>query len=339
MSKILRGLRRRLGHEQVVRRVWPKQVIAVLSNVLLSYRPFSQLHIHSMRALQQPTQHFWLCVVCLSVCLSVSVSTLLYRRPPLARLGRRGRKSKPEDSSWSGRRGLCRSLHWNPHLTSPSLTARPVALCSSRCSVPEEYLIGYCITNCTADTLCLENYNLNTSKSYMPAFHPTTLLRFASTRSTMVSREEQVASTSSARCRVTSLTHHLTSSPTQSGIQDVYILSAARTPVGSFGGSLKKVSGPQLGVVALKAALEKGNVKPEQLEEAYFGNVLQGNVGQAPARQVVIGAGCPNTTEATTINKVCASGMKAISLAAQSLALGQRKVMAAGGFESMSQAP
>ncbi|CAO1623286.1 unnamed protein product [Sympodiomycopsis kandeliae] len=124
-----------------------------------------------------------------------------------------------------------------------------------------------------------------------------------------------------------------------SAVNDVYILSAARTPVGSFQGSLKKLTGPQLGVVALKAALERGNVKPEQLEDAYFGNVLQGNVGQAPARQVVIGAGCPSTTEATTINKVCASGMKAITLAAQGVALGDRKVIAAGGFESMSNAP
>lgn len=127
--------------------------------------------------------------------------------------------------------------------------------------------------------------------------------------------------------------------PAQSGINDVYILSAARTPVGSFQGALKKATGPQLGVTALKAALEKGGVKPEQLEEAYFGNVLSGNIGQAPARQVVLGAGCPNRTEATTVNKVCASGMKAIALAAQSVALGQRKVIAAGGFESMSNAP
>lgn len=109
--------------------------------------------------------------------------------------------------------------------------------------------------------------------------------------------------------------------------------------MGSFNGCLKKATAPQLGVTALKAALERAQVKPEQLEEAYFGNVLQGSVGQAPARQVVLGAGCPPTTEATTINKVCASGMKAISLAAQSIALGERKIMAAGGMESMSNAP
>lgn len=112
-----------------------------------------------------------------------------------------------------------------------------------------------------------------------------------------------------------------------------------RTPVGSFNGSLKKVAAPQLGATALKAALERAGVKPDQLEEAYFGNVLQAAVGQAPARQVVLAAGCPDTTEATTINKVCASGMKAISLAAQNVALGQRKIMAAGGMESMSNTP
>lgn len=131
----------------------------------------------------------------------------------------------------------------------------------------------------------------------------------------------------------------LARSQSQSTIHDVYILSAARTPVGSFNGALKKLSAPQLGVTAVKSALERAGVKPEQVEEIYMGNVLQGNVGQSPARQVVLGAGCPDTTEATTINKVCASGMKAISLAAQNIALGQRGIMVAGGMESMSNAP
>lgn len=124
-----------------------------------------------------------------------------------------------------------------------------------------------------------------------------------------------------------------------SSVNDVYILSAARTPVGSFNGTLKKLSAPELGIFAAKAAMERAGVKPEQVEEAYIGNVLQGNIGQAPARQVVLGAGCPTTTEATTINKVCASGMKAISLAAQNIMLGQRGIMLAGGMESMSNAP
>ncbi|GAC93716.1 acetyl-CoA C-acyltransferase [Pseudozyma hubeiensis SY62] len=126
---------------------------------------------------------------------------------------------------------------------------------------------------------------------------------------------------------------------TQTQINDVYIVSAARTPIGSFNGVLKKATAPELGVVAVKAAIERAGIKPDQVEEVYMGNVLQGNVGQAPARQVALKSGCPDTTEATTINKVCASGMKAISLAAQSIALGQRGVMVAGGMESMSNAP
>ncbi|KAJ1022591.1 hypothetical protein NDA16_003580 [Ustilago loliicola] len=124
-----------------------------------------------------------------------------------------------------------------------------------------------------------------------------------------------------------------------SQINDVFIVSAARTPIGSFNGVLKKATAPELGVVAVKAAIERAGLKPDQIEEVYMGNVLQSNVGQAPARQVALKAGCPDTTEATTINKVCASGMKAISLAAQNIALGQRGVMVAGGMESMSNAP
>lgn len=124
-----------------------------------------------------------------------------------------------------------------------------------------------------------------------------------------------------------------------SQINDVFIVSAARTPIGSFNGVLKKATAPELGVVAVKAAIQRAGLKPDQIEEVYMGNVLQGNVGQAPARQVALKAGCPDTTEATTINKVCASGMKAISLAAQNIALGQRSIMVAGGMESMSNAP
>lgn len=102
---------------------------------------------------------------------------------------------------------------------------------------------------------------------------------------------------------------------------------------------MKKVSATDLGVVAAKAAIERANLKPDQIEDAYFGSVLQGSLGQAPARQVVLGSGCPTSTEATTINKVCASGMKAITLAAQNIMLGQRSIMLAGGMESMSNAP
>lgn len=120
---------------------------------------------------------------------------------------------------------------------------------------------------------------------------------------------------------------------------DVVIASAVRTPVGCFNGSLKSVPAVQLGAIAAKAAIEKAGIKPEDVEEAYFGNVLQANSGQSPARQAILGAGCPESTEATTINKVCASGMKSVMMAAQSIKAGDRSVMVAGGMESMSNAP
>ncbi|GAA5822493.1 hypothetical protein JCM10212_002642 [Sporobolomyces blumeae] len=131
----------------------------------------------------------------------------------------------------------------------------------------------------------------------------------------------------------------MSSSAAPSGLRDVFIVGASRTPVGSFQGSLAKVSAVQLGVAAVKGALDASSVKPEQVEDLYFGHVVQANAGQAPARQVVIGSGMPNTTEATTINKVCASGMKAVMLASQNIQTGQRDLMVAGGMESMSQAP
>ena len=113
----------------------------------------------------------------------------------------------------------------------------------------------------------------------------------------------------------------------------------ARTPIGCFNGVLSKVKAPELGIVAVKAALKQASVQADQIEEIYMGNVLQAGVGQSPARQVAIGAGCGDSTEATTINKVCASGMKAIMLAAQNLQTGQRDLMVAGGMESMSNTP
>ncbi|WWC60489.1 uncharacterized protein I303_103062 [Kwoniella dejecticola CBS 10117] len=126
---------------------------------------------------------------------------------------------------------------------------------------------------------------------------------------------------------------------THQSTQSVYIVSASRTPVGAKDGSLATLTAPQLGVVAVKHALEKAGVAPEKVEEVYLGNVVQAGVGQSPARQVVIAAGIPESTDATTINKVCASGMKAIMLASQNIQLGQRGIMVAGGMESMSQAP
>ncbi|GFZ43265.1 acetyl-CoA C-acetyltransferase [Saitozyma sp. JCM 24511] len=121
--------------------------------------------------------------------------------------------------------------------------------------------------------------------------------------------------------------------------QDVYILSASRTPIGSINGTLASLTAPQLGIVAVKHAMERAGIEPKRVEEIYMGNVVQAGVGQSPARQVGIGAGIPDSTDATTINKVCASGMKSIMLASQSIQLGQRGVMVAGGMESMSQAP
>ena len=122
-------------------------------------------------------------------------------------------------------------------------------------------------------------------------------------------------------------------------MKEVYIVSAVRTPMGSFGGSLASISATKLGAIAIKGALAKAGVKPEEVTEVFMGNVLQANVGQAPARQAAIFAGLPNSVACTTINKVCASGMKAIMLGAQSIMTGDNDVVVAGGMESMSQVP
>jgi len=118
----------------------------------------------------------------------------------------------------------------------------------------------------------------------------------------------------------------------------VVIVAATRTPIGSFGGSLASLSATQLGSIVIKSVVEKAGLKPEQVQEVYMGNVLSANIGQAPATQAAIFAGLPSLP-ATTINKVCASGMKAIMLAAQSIALGQNDIVVAGGMESMSNVP
>src|SRR6186997_1465039 len=119
----------------------------------------------------------------------------------------------------------------------------------------------------------------------------------------------------------------------------VFIISAVRTPIGSFGGSLKDLSATQLGAIAIKGALQKAGVKPEQIQDVLMGCVLQANLGQAPARQAAKFAGLPNQVNCTTVNKVCASGMKSIALGAQSILLGDAKVVVAGGMESMSNVP
>src|SRR5471030_1576186 len=121
-------------------------------------------------------------------------------------------------------------------------------------------------------------------------------------------------------------------------MREVVIVSATRTPIGTFGGSLATFSATQLGSFAIKAAVEKAGIKPESIQEVYMGNVMSANLGQAPATQAAIFAGLPYIPS-TTVNKVCASGMKAIMLAAQSIALGQNEIVLAGGMESMSNVP
>jgi acetyl-CoA C-acetyltransferase len=121
--------------------------------------------------------------------------------------------------------------------------------------------------------------------------------------------------------------------------KDVVIVSAARTPIGSFLGGLSSISAPKLGAVAIKGALEKINLSPELVDEVLMGNVVQAGTGQAPARQAAIYAGIPDSVPCTTINKVCASGMKTIMQAAQSIALGDADIIVAGGMENMSLIP
>ncbi|KAH9824671.1 Thiolase, N-terminal domain-containing protein [Melampsora americana] len=128
-------------------------------------------------------------------------------------------------------------------------------------------------------------------------------------------------------------------SQSNSNLSDVFIISAGRSPVGSMSGVLKSLQATELGSQVVKATIDRAGLQPDQIEEIFMGHVLQANTGQSPARQVVIGAGCPSSTEATTINKVCASGMKSIILATQTLQLRNRSIMVAGGMESMSNSP
>jgi len=121
--------------------------------------------------------------------------------------------------------------------------------------------------------------------------------------------------------------------------KEVVIVSAARTPIGSFLGSLSSIPATKLGSIAIKGALEKINLKPEMVQEVLMGNVVQAGNGQAPARQASLGAGIPDTVPCTTINKVCASGMKTVMQAAQSIMLGDNDIVVAGGMENMSLIP
>ncbi|MBI3509907.1 MAG: thiolase family protein [Bacteroidetes bacterium] len=122
-------------------------------------------------------------------------------------------------------------------------------------------------------------------------------------------------------------------------MKEVYIISAARTPVGSFGGALTEVSATQLGATAVKAAVERAKINPEDVNEVIMGCVLQGNLGQAPARQAAKFAGLPDHVQCTTVNKVCASGMKAVVIGAQDIMLGDADIVVAGGMENMSATP
>jgi acetyl-CoA C-acetyltransferase len=122
-------------------------------------------------------------------------------------------------------------------------------------------------------------------------------------------------------------------------MKEVYIISAVRTPMGSFGGALKDISATQLGAIAIKGAIEKAGIDAREVQDVLMGSVIQANLGQAPARQAAKFAGLPDSVNCTTVNKVCASGMKAIAQAVQSILLGDADVVVAGGMESMSRVP
>lgn len=122
-------------------------------------------------------------------------------------------------------------------------------------------------------------------------------------------------------------------------MQKVYIVSAVRTPMGSFGGALSSLSAVQLGTVAMNGAIDKSGIKADQVDEVFFGNVCQANLGQAPARQAALAAGIPNNVPCTTVNKVCSSGMKTIMFGAQAIMVGHAHIVMTGGMESMSNIP
>lgn len=122
-------------------------------------------------------------------------------------------------------------------------------------------------------------------------------------------------------------------------MKEVYVISAVRTPIGSFGGALSSLTATKLGAEAIKGAVNKAAIKPEDVQEVFMGNVLSANLGQAPARQAALFAGLPDTVPCTTVNKVCSSGLKSVMFGAQSIMLGDNDVVVAGGMESMSNVP
>lgn len=127
--------------------------------------------------------------------------------------------------------------------------------------------------------------------------------------------------------------------PSLAAFREVVICSAVRTPIGSFNGALSSLPAGKLGAVAVRAAIERAGLEPNQVGEVIMGNVVSAGVGQAPAKQASLYAGVPDTVPCTTLNKVCASGLKAVMVAAQGIALGHRDVVVAGGMESMSNIP
>jgi acetyl-CoA C-acetyltransferase len=122
-------------------------------------------------------------------------------------------------------------------------------------------------------------------------------------------------------------------------VTEVVIIGAARTPIGAFLGGLAPIAAPQLGAIAIRAALERSGVAPGQIDEVFMGNVVQAGVGQAPARQAALGAGLPQSVPCTTVNKVCGSGLKSVMLASSQIRAGEARCIVAGGMESMSNAP
>ncbi|CAF1295745.1 unnamed protein product [Rotaria sp. Silwood1] len=138
---------------------------------------------------------------------------------------------------------------------------------------------------------------------------------------------------------ISSIAYQYRFASTSPNLNEVVIVSAVRTPIGSFRGSLASVSATKLGATAIKACLERAKIPANRVQEVYMGNVVQAGIGQAPARQASLYAGLPQETLCTTVNKVCASGMKAIMMASQSLMCGHQDIMIAGGMESMSNAP
>ena len=121
--------------------------------------------------------------------------------------------------------------------------------------------------------------------------------------------------------------------------ESVFVVSGARTPIGSYLGALSSLPAPRLGAIAIKSALERANIAPEQVDEVFMGNVLSAGIGQAPARQAAIFAGVPHSVPATTVSKVCGSGLQAVVFGSKTLALGDAGLVLAGGMESMSNVP